>query len=328
MTSNHPLKSKKLLISGGSGYLGTNLVSQLRDVSCQIVRLGRFRGKTPREDLPWLKNCVGDVREREVWEKALSGIDFVFHFAAQTSVYVANQDPSADLQANVMPMLHLLEVCREKDWKPTVLFSGTVTQAGVPQQLPVDEAHPDLPITVYDTHKLMAETYLKLYTRLGVVRGAVLRLANVYGPGPKSSQPDRGILNQIVGKALRGESLHIYGEGQYQRDYIYVDDVSSAFVAAAANIDRINGQHFVIGSGQGHTILEAFELVTECVALKTGQQLPITSIDPPAKQSPIEMRNFVADTRRFTQATGWKPKVSLAEGIDRTIKAHQESLST
>jgi len=68
MTSNHPLKSKKLLISGGSGYLGTNLVSQLRDVSCQIVRLGRFRGKTPREDLPWLKNCVGDVREREVWE--------------------------------------------------------------------------------------------------------------------------------------------------------------------------------------------------------------------------------------------------------------------
>jgi len=236
MTSNHPLKSKRLLISGGSGFLGTNLVSQLRDVSCQIVRLGRFRGKTPREDLPWLKNCIGDVREGEVWEKALSGIDFVFHFAAQTSVYVANQDPAADLQSNVMPMLHLLEVCREKDWKPTVLFSGTVTQAGVPQQLPVDEARPDLPITVYDTHKLMAETYLKLYTRLGVVRGAVLRLANVYGPGPKSSQPDRGILNQIVGKALRGESLHIYGEGQYQRDYVYVDDVSSAFVAAEGQL--------------------------------------------------------------------------------------------
>ena len=265
MSSKHPLQGKRLLISGGGGYLGSNLISRLQDVDCRIVRLGRFEAENLPEDSTRLSHCVGDVRDREVWEKALSGIDFVFHFAAQTSVYVANEDPFADLQSNVMPMLHLLEVCRERDWKTTVLFSGTVTQAGVPKQLPVDETHPDRPITVYDTHKLMAETYLKLFTRLGIVRGAVLRLANVYGPGPKSSQPDRGILNQIVGKALRGESLHIYGQGRYQRDYVYVDDVSSA---------------------------------------------------------------FVADTGRFTQATGWKPEVSLAEGIDRTIEALQESLCT
>src|SRR6185369_8459534 len=198
----------------------------------------------------------------------LSNIDIVFHCAAQTSIYIAEQDLLADLNINVVPMVHLLETCREKGIRPTILFSGTVTETGLPSILPVNEEHVDHPITVYDLHKWIAENYLLHYARSSLVRGAVLRLANVYGPGPKSSSADRGVLNMMIRKALKGEPLTIYGEGNFLRDYIYIEDVASAFLEAAANIDELNGHYFIIGSGTGSTIADAIHLVADLVKRK------------------------------------------------------------
>lgn len=313
---------KNILVTGGMGYLATNLVALLEGIDCSIVLLDLTDGAVMSPDGSAKIQCVvGDVRERPVWEQVLGGIDVVFHFAAQTSAYAANQDPFSDLDINVKPLLHLLEVSRHQSPHPIVLFSSTVTIAGIPARLPVDETHPDSPLTIYDVHKLMAEQYLKLYARLGIVKGAILRLANVYGPGPASSRSDRGVLNQMVRKALDGESLTVYRPGDRLRDYVYVEDVALAFVQAAGNIDELNSEHFLIGSGQGHTIGEAIDLVAERVALRTGIHAPVVYVDPPAELSPIEDRDFVADSRHFSQRTGWQACCSLAEGIDRTVEA-------
>jgi len=312
-------EARHILITGSAGYLATNLIAQLQDTDCRITRLGRPGARfTPLTGKAQVVDIEGDIRDRAVWETALANVDIVFHFAAQTSVYVAEQNPSADLDINVVPMLHLLEICRAKGICPTILFSGTVTEMGLPVSLPVDESHPDHPITVYDLHKWMAEKYLEYYTGTGIVRGCVLRLANVYGPGPRSSSADRGILNMMIRKAIQGETLTVYGNGNYSRDYIYIEDVVRAFLAAAG-IECVNGQHFVIGSGQGSTVAQAINLVADRVEKKTGQRAPVVHVDPPASLSPIEERNFVADSTRFTQATGWKASVSLIEGIDRTV---------
>lgn len=313
---------KRILITGGAGYLATNLVKLLKDIDCYIMRLDRSGAAfTEIDGAVQTKDVMGDVRERAVWESTLKDIDIVFHFAAQTSVKVANKDPIADLENNVIPMLHLLETCRNKGWQPIVLFSGTVTEAGISTRLPVDETHTDKPVTIYDLHKLMAENYLKYYVNQGVVKGAVLRLANLYGPGPKSSAPDRGVLNLMVRKALAGETLTVYGKGNYLRDYVYVEDVARAFLESAMNIERMNAQHFVIGSGRGYSIAEAMNLVSERAALRTGKRVVVTHVDSPSPQSPIEARNFVADSSRFRQSTGWKSFYSLSEGIDRTLEA-------
>jgi nucleoside-diphosphate-sugar epimerase len=266
-----------------------------------------------------IEDMSADIAEEATWERALDGIDIVFHFAAQTGVSVANEDPVADFGANVLPMLRMLEACRKKNLHPVVLFSGTVTEAGITDRIPVDENVPDNPVTVYDLHKLMAENYLKYYVKQGMVRGAALRLANVYGPGPRSSGANRGVLNGMIEKALEGRALTIYGQGNYVRDYIYVRDVVGAFLAAGASIDRLNGRHYVIGSGTGHTIAETVRMVASRVERVSGSPVAVMHVDLPDEMSPIEQRNFVADTTHFSSRTGWMAGTSLAEGIDLTI---------
>lgn len=312
--------NKRILITGGRGYLGSSLTNMLGHVSCKIIRLGRSgvdqNIKGIKADLTDIK---GDIRDKKTWVDNLEGIDFVFHFAAQTSVYKAEQDAFEDFRSNVLPMLHLLEVCKKNKWQPSVLFAGTVTEAGIPTAIPVDESYPDQPVTVYDLHKLMAEKYLRYYANQEFVRGAILRLANVYGPGPKSSNADRGILNMMIQRALRGDDLTIYGKGDNLRDYIYVKDVINAFLVAGRKMDLLNGRHFVIGSGIGHTLKEAFESVVERVKIITGRTVNVVRVKPPQTQSPIDVRDFLADVTAFKSLTNWEPNYTLQSGIDNTI---------
>ncbi len=312
---------KRVLITGGFGYIATALVQLLKNVACHIVRLDRQDATPPPiSGEAQIEDISGDICDFSIWQKTLHKVDVVFHFAAQTSTYTANDNPSTDAKVNVLPMLHLLETCRRNNWHPAVLFSSTVTVIGIPSRLPVDETQTGQPITVYDLHKLMAEEYLKYYVHQGLLQGTVLRLSNVYGPGPKSSRSDRGILNLMIRKALAGETLTIYGTGDYLRDYIYIEDVARAFLMAKINIEHINGRHFVIGSGQRHTITEAINLVADRAAIKTGRRVNVEHIEPKSLQSPIEARNFVADSGQFSSATGWKAVLTLTEGIDRTIE--------
>lgn len=311
-------KKKRILITGASGYLATKLADAIKDVECTIIRLSRAKGLDVIISKAKIIDVVGDIRTKEIWEQTLDSIDIVYHFAAQTSVYVAREDAYVDLQVNVVPMLNLLETCRNKKLKPVVLFPGTATEAGIAESLPVDETCKDMPITIYDMHKLIAENYLKYYCRNKIVRGATLRLANVYGPGP-SGKAGRGVLNMMIQKALAGEELTIYGKGDCLRDYIYIDDVVHAFLTAAKNIDNLNGKHFIIARGQGHTIAQAINLVADQAAIRTKQPVKVKHIEPPIVMSPIEARNFIADTGLFERTTGWKSKYTLVDGIGRMM---------
>lgn len=316
------LRGANCLITGGAGYVGTSLLRQLAEVAGSVRRFSRAESRPPfpAAASTRFEDMVGDARVPSDVERALSGIDVIFHLAAQTSVYVAEGDPALDLDANVLPILRLLAASHASGRRPTLLFAGTATQTGLTARWPVDESFPDAPVTVYDVHKLMGEQYLEYYARRSFVRGATLRLANVYGPGPKSSKPERGVLNTMIRRALAGETLKIFGGGEFVRDYVYVDDVARAFVLAADDPDAVNGQHFVLGTGEGITLRAAVERVVELVTAKTGRPVRIEHVEPPASLSPIETRNFVADSSALRKALGWTPQVSLDEGIRRTLE--------
>jgi len=296
----HAYRGKTVAVTGAAGFLGGCLVNRLAAIDCRILLVTRTA------PLPWDDVVSADV---------------VFHFAAQTSNVAAAENPDRDFAANVAPLRQLLESCRRLRRRPTVLFAGTVTQSGIPSRLPVDEDALDQPVTIYDEHKLIAEGDLKTASSAGVVFGATLRLANVYGPGAHGRNKDRDILNRMIAAAVRGEPLTIYGAGECVRDYLFVDDVIDAFLMAAVHPERVTGRHYVIGSGRGTTIRQAFELVAARVEALTGRRVPVISVAPPFPLSAIEQRHFVADPSRFSAATGWRPAWSLSDGIDRTIEA-------
>ena len=313
---------KRIVVTGASGYLASNLIQALRQIDCRITRVSR-RSELPKENScrAALDHICGNVADAALWLRLANDAEIIFHFAAQTSVPVAEQDPRGDWRVNVAPVQQLLAACQAIGRAPAVLLAGTVTQAGIADQLPVNEDLPDRPITVYDRHKCAAEQLLEEHAKQGHVGGTTLRLANVYGPGPQSSSGDRGVLNLMIRRALGGEPLTIYGKGDWLRDYVFVDDVVDAFLRAGSSMDQVSGKHFVIGSGHGHTFTEAMGLVADRVTRRTGKRVEVRHVDPPQPLHPIEQRPFVADSSHFMKAASWQAQVTLSDGIDRTIEA-------
>ena len=315
------IKNKRLLITGASGYLANNLAKFLKNFPCTIRRFTRKAKLPSLQGTAIVEDLQGDICDTALWDRAVDGVDIVFHLSAQTSVYKAAKNPAVDYQANVLPMLLMLEAFKKNAVQPNIIFSGTSTEVGLPKTLPVNETFADHPITIYDAHKYMAEAYLKCYARLGWVKGVTLRLTNVYGPGSMCSSDDRSVLNMMAFKAVSGENLTLYGKGEFIRDYIFVEDVIYAFLAALLNMDQLNKKHFVLGSGEGNSIAKMVGEIIEQVAQKTGVRVKIDSIQPPNDLSPIEARNFIADSTSFSNITGWLPKYSLSKGISQTIEA-------
>ena len=315
------LIGKTIAVTGAAGFIGGCVVDRLAKDGCRIIRIARTPlppvGVAAATDVT---DLIGDIAERALWDE-IAAADIVFHFAAETGGTAAAADAAADYQANVTPIRHLLAACRQGGRHPLVLFAGTVTAAGRPKRLPVNEDEPDDPITTYDRHKLMAEGDLKAAVSQGVAYASTLRLSNVYGPGARGVRQDRDILNRMIARAMHGEPITVYGTGEYVRDYVFIEDVVNAFLIAAQYPDRINGCHFIVGSGQGVTIRAAFELVAQRVEAATGRRVPVITAEPPEGLSDIQRRHFVADHARFSSATGWRPCWTLSRGIDRTIEA-------
>lgn len=312
-------RDKRVLITGASGYVGQALARELSERGARLRRATRSAQMEPlTADEQHLLSA--DYAESGFWSEALEGIDIVFHLAAQTGLYAAEQDPLSDWRANVLPMLELISACHRRAVRPLVVFAGTATEVGLVDHWPAGEELPDAPLSIYDAHKLAAENYLKVACRQQRLDGVTLRLTNVYGPG-RSSNPQRGVLNMMVRRALAGQPLTIYGSGEYVRDYIYIDDVVDAFLAAPPAIQRLRGQHFLIGSGEGYTVASAVRLVAELVQqLGLQPHVAVQHVEGPADPSPLEMRHFVADITRYRSLTGWTSKHDLRTGLTCLIE--------
>lgn len=314
-------KNKNILITGASGYLGGSIVDMLSRISCRIIALDtRSSMLKPRNgQIANISQVKGNIKDKNIWLKYLKDINIVFHLAAQTSSSFANENLLNDVEINLLPIVNLIETCYKNKLRPDVVFSGTVTETGLTDKLPVNEMVKDNPITIYDMNKFSAEKYLQYYGNQMGGRSVTLRLANVYGPSlTDSGSIDRGILNKMVSKALKGEDLTVYGDGDFVRDYIYVSDVVAAFLMAGSNMDKVNGKYYIVGTDSGHSIKDMMGMIRDEAISLTNKNIHVRHIPSPCDLSPIEFRNFIADSSNFKNATGWNAEVSLREGINRT----------
>jgi UDP-glucose 4-epimerase len=308
---------KHLVITGGQGYIGSALANKLTAERRALRLVSYF---SPAQNIPASETVThvrADLRNDANWRPLLEDADAIVHLSWRTDLRAAEANPMEDHELNVEPVRALIRAAKNFGRALPVIFASTVTIVGRAPPMPASERTQDRPCTVYDRHKLECEAMLRDATQQGLLRACSLRLANVYGygSGVASTNSNRGILNEVMRRAGRGETLTLYGKGRYVRDFIFIGDVVVAFCRALACGQILAGGHYVIASGRGYTLAEAFELVAQEASQCTGRTVEIRHVPEPADLNPIERRNFVGDSGLFQKLTGWRAGVDLQSGI-------------
>ncbi|MEK6872572.1 MAG: GDP-mannose 4,6-dehydratase [Nanoarchaeota archaeon] len=312
---------KKVIITGGCGFLGSNLSRRLVNLNFNVslfIKSGQSKQNISSiEDK--LEIIEGNLLDEEKVRIVIEEKDYLFHFAWQTDLKKSMEDPCKDFKNDLGGLINILESCKKINPNIKIVFPSTTTVIGFPKKLPSNENENENPSSIYDINKLTAEKYLRVYYETYNIKSCVLRLSNVFGEYQKIDNPNRGVLNFMIGKALKNKPLAVYGDGKWIRDYCYVQNYIDAFILAAES-ENTNGETYVLGSGLGRSFNEAVEKIKEITKGLIGKEVNIKHVPFPEKEHEINKRNFIADYSKFCRATGWKPKISFDEGIRKTIE--------
>jgi UDP-glucose 4-epimerase len=261
-----------------------------------------------------LKNVVcGSILDNAFVDDTVKGYDVIFSLAGSSGAADSIKDPYSDLGTNLKGHLNILEACRKGNPNAQLIFPSSRLVYGKPQRNPVDENHPLKPESIYAIHKLTTEHYYLLYQRLYNMPCVIFRISNPYGPYQRFGSNHYGILNWFIHKALNNEAIEIYGDGNQQRDFLHVNDLTDLLALSIGNKNMI-GKIFNVGFGAGTSIRRAAEVIQEFVPSTKIIFKPWPDID---KQ--IETGDYVSDLGLLKHETGWVPKIGFVDGMRETI---------
>lgn len=313
-------KGKKVLITGGLGFLGSNLANRLSDLGADVTVLdcllkghggNVFNIQDVKKRVKFVK---GDIRNKKLIEKLIKGKDFLFSIAAQTSHTDSVDHPYLDADINVNGQLNILEACRKLNKEIKIVYcSSRAVYGSSPKKLIDEETLPN-PMDVYSVHKLAGEYYHKIYSRVHGLKTVILRVANGYGPRAQMKGPTFGILNWFIRLALDNKEIKIFGDGKQLRDYVYSGDIIEAFLKVGES-GNFTSEIYNVGSGQGVSLVN---IVQEIVRI--SQRGQIVYVSWPDKNKKIDVGDFVADVSKIEAQTGWRPRVGLEQGLKETIE--------
>ncbi|HVL38517.1 MAG TPA: GDP-mannose 4,6-dehydratase, partial [Fimbriimonadaceae bacterium] len=331
-----PRRAKAALITGGAGFIGTNVADRLLSSGKPVVLLDNLSRAGVETNLRWLlqhhsQNLeieIADIRDPFALKRALANVDQVFHFAAQVAVTTSLDAPIHDFDVNARGTLNLLEEIRALPEPPSLLFTSTnkvygalddiemvvkgdryepkdlVTKtAGIGEDRPLDFHSP------YGCSKGAADQYVIDYARTFGIPAVVFRMSCIYGPHQFGTE-DQGWVAHFMIKALQGEAITLYGDGKQVRDVLFVEDLVEAMLLAQQKAEQLSGQAFNIGGGPGNAI-SLLELVARIEDLG-ARKVPVRF----EGWRPGDQRYYVSDTTRFAQATGWRARFDVARGVD------------
>jgi UDP-glucose 4-epimerase len=320
------LGEKRVLVLGGLGFIGSNLALRLRDLGARITlvdsMLPMFGGNLA--NIPEVNEEIAisltDVRDYDSLSNLVNEADVIFALAGQTSHTDSMRDPLTDLDLNCKALLNLLEAWRASSRSAVIVFTSTRQVYGRAHSLPVDENHPTIPTDVNGINKLACERYLSLYAQIYGLRCVSLRLTNTYGPRLPLVGNSRGVIGFFLERALEGKKVPVYGDGKQVRDFNFVDDVVEALLLAATYSDKLQHGVYNLGSNEVYSLVEFVSILHE-MCLFEHYFMPF-----PRENETIDIGSYYGNFSLFSDETGWIPRISLREGIRRTVDYAQMQL--
>jgi len=317
-------RGKRVLITGGAGFIGSNLAIRLVDLGARVQIVDSML-PAYGADLAHIEPVrhkirvnFSDIRDRHSLSYIVKDEDLIFSLAGQVSHLDSMQDPMTDLEINCRSQLSLLECCRHGNPAARLVFASTRQVYGRPEYVPVDEQHPLNPVDVNGINKLAAEMYYTLYHRVYGIRAVSLRLTNTYGPRMDLETGRKGFVGVFLRKALDGETIQVFGTGEQRRDFNYIDDVVDALLLAGER-SELDGGVYNLGHPSTYSLNEFVERLQQLCAFACQR------VSFPDDSKLIDIGDYSGDFRRFADATGWRPAVDLDEGLRRTVEFFREA---
>jgi UDP-glucose 4-epimerase len=320
-------KEKNVLITGGLGFIGSNLAIRLVELGANITLVDSMIPDYGGNlfNIEPIKNQVkvnfSDVRDPYSMEYLIKDQDYLFNLAGQVSHIDSMIDPLTDIDINTRAQVFLLESCRKYNPTIKVVFAGTRQVYGKPQYLPVDERHPLYPTDVNGINNMAGEWYHILYNNVYGINTVSLRLTNTYGPRQLLKHNRQGFIAVFVRQIIQAEKIRIFGDGQQIRDMNYIDDVVDALLIAGAK-EECYGKIFNLGDSDPINLLNLVKLLIE---LNGSGKFEIVPFPPEKKQ--IDIGDYYGDYRKFSQITGWNPKTSLKDGFQSMLNYYKNNLN-
>lgn len=319
-------QDKKVLITGGIGFIGSNLAIRLVEAGAKVTLVdsliptygGNLFNIEPVKYRARVN--ISDVRDPHAMKYLVAGHDYLFNLAGQTSHMDSMEEPENDLNINVLAQLHILEACRHHNPNVRLVFASTRQIYGRPLYIPVDEKHPLNPVDVNGINKLAGEQYHRLYYDVYGIRSTILRLTNTYGPRMRVKDARQTFLGIWIKRLLQGLPMQIYGDGKQVRDYNYVDDVVDAMLITALS-DNSYGQIYNLGSEEDLSLTKTAEIMSQLHTGGSFEYIPF----PPSRKS-IDIGDYQGSFEKIKTQLGWTPRTNFFEGMRETIAYYKEHL--
>lgn len=314
---------KNILITGGLGFIGSNLAHRLTMYGAKVLLVdslipeygGNLFNIKEIEDK--VKVNITDIRDIYSMRYLVKGKDYLFNLAGQTSHTDSMINPYTDLEINCRAQLSILETCRKYNPEIKIVFASTRQIYGVPDYLPVDERHLPHPIDVNGINKMAGEWYHILYNNVYGIRTCALRLTNTYGPRMRVKDARQTFVGLWIKQIIQGEEIKVFGDGKQLRDFNYVEDAIDALLISAAN-ENAYGQVFNLGSDDPINLKDLAQLLIE---INGGGSFSVIPFPPDRKK--IDIGDYYGDFKKIQSILGWEPKIPIKEGLSYTLEYYK-----
>ncbi len=297
----------KVLVTGGAGFIGSNLVDSLVEKEFEVSVLDNLSSGKMSNVPEKVRLIKGDIRDVETVKQALKGVEIVYHLAAQASVAVSMKEPLLDGTINTIGTLNLLDQASQSEIDHFIFSSTGGAIYGEPKHIPPNEDSPEEPVSIYGVSKLASEKYINFYEKIGL-KCSILRFANVYGPR-QDPNGEAGVISIFMNNIKQNKPIYVFGDGLSSRDYVFVKDIARVAIDI---LNKPSPYPINVGSGK-ETIMN--DLI-EAIKITVGKKFEVVYTE----ERKGDVKKIYLDCSKLHKHLGWIPSTSLEEGLAEVWK--------